>query len=454
MIEKLEKTVHITNYYHRNSGGISTSYNALMAAAERHQRKMALIVPGEKDETEIVNDFAKIHYVAAKYSPVFDKRYRIIMPWQYLPGGSSIRKILLEERPQMVEVTDKYTLSMLGAMIRTNKFKQLGRPMLVHFSCERMDDNIASFLSGGSIGKWVSRRLMGNYNFPSFDFHIANSTYTAEEFYASVAAKENPRRSKWFINKTWRWLKAPRVPVRDRIYVCPRGVDIRQFRPDRRSAAIRKELAERAGVPVDALLLLYAGRISPEKNIPLLIEMMKLLAARTDHDVRLIVAGAGPLAETLEAEGQQLGEKKIVQLGHLDKESLANYYANVDVFVHPNPREPFGIAPLEAMASGVATVAPNAGGILSYATDDNIWLTEPNADAFAAAVLDAASNIEARELRIAAALETARSNTREASTDNLFATYDKLYDYFQRNLELFTDREAASRFSFTELLDA
>ncbi|KXK04175.1 MAG: hypothetical protein UZ17_ACD001000870 [Acidobacteria bacterium OLB17] len=106
------------------------------------------------------------------------------------------------------------------------------------------------------------------------------------------------------------------------------------------------------------------------------------------------------------------------------------------------------------MASGVATVAPNAGGILSYATDDNIWLTEPNADAFAAAVLDAASNIEARELRIAAALETARSNTREASTDNLFATYDKLYDYFQRNLELFTDREAASRFSFTELLDA
>ncbi|KXK04173.1 MAG: GDP-mannose-dependent alpha-(1-6)-phosphatidylinositol dimannoside mannosyltransferase [Acidobacteria bacterium OLB17] len=127
MIEKLEKTVHITNYYHRNSGGISTSYNALMAAAERHQRKMALIVPGEKDETEIVNDFAKIHYVAAKYSPVFDKRYRIIMPWQYLPGGSSIRKILLEERPQMVEVTDKYTLSMLGAMIRTNKFKQLGR---------------------------------------------------------------------------------------------------------------------------------------------------------------------------------------------------------------------------------------------------------------------------------------------------------------------------------------
>ncbi len=453
MTEKLTKTVHITNYYHKNSGGISTSYNALMAAAARHEREMALIVPGEIEETEVVNDFAKIHYIPAKYSPVFDKRYRIIMPWQYLPGGSHMRKILLEEMPQMVEVTDKYTLSMIGAMIRTNKFKQLGRPMLVHFSCERMDDNISSFLSGGSIGKWVSRRLMGNYNFPSFDFHIANSSYTAEEFYASVEAKNNPRRSKWFINKTWRWLKAPRVPIEDRIAVCPRGVDIKQFRPDRMSDAIRQELIERTGVQRDSILLLYAGRISPEKNIPLLIEMMKILTKDADRDYRLIVAGAGPLAETLETEGNKLGERKIVQLGHLDKETLANYYANADVFVHPNPREPFGIAPLEAMASGVATVAPNAGGILSYATDDNIWLTVPEPEAFAAAVRDAVTNEELRKRRIAAALETARNNTREASTDNLFACYDKFYDYFQWNRELFTDREAASRFDFNELLD-
>ena len=61
-------------------------------------------------------------------------------------------------------------------------------------------------------------------------------------------------------------------------------------------------------------------------------------------------------------------------LGHLDKELLADYYANADVFVHPNPKEPFGIAPLEAMASGVPVVAPNSGGILSYATDENIWM--------------------------------------------------------------------------------
>ncbi len=61
--------------------------------------------------------------------------------------------------------------------------------------------------------------------------------------------------------------------------------------------------------------------------------------------------------------------------GHVGaRETLARLYASCDVFVHPNPREPFGIGPLEAMASGVPLVAPAAGGLLSYANDTNAWL--------------------------------------------------------------------------------
>ena len=176
------KSVHITNYYHKNSGGISTSYNNLLAAAERHRRLVRLIVPGETESVEDVNEFAKIYYVPAKYSPLFDRRYRIMMPWQYMVKDSIIRRILLEERPDLIEVTDKYTLSLLGVMIRTNNFKKLGRPILVHFSCERMDDNIGSFLTRGKLGKWFARRVIGNYTIPNFDYHIANSAYTAEEF--------------------------------------------------------------------------------------------------------------------------------------------------------------------------------------------------------------------------------------------------------------------------------
>ncbi|MEO7672496.1 MAG: glycosyltransferase [Pyrinomonadaceae bacterium] len=446
------KSVHLTNYYHKHSGGISTSFNNLLAAAERHERFVRLIVPGEKEEIENVNPFAKIYYVPANYSPLFDKRYRILMPWHYMLKDTAIRKILLEEKPDIIEVTDKYTLSMIGGMIRTHNFKRIGRPMLVHFSCERMDDSIGSFLTTGRAGKWLARRVIANYTIPSFDHHIANSTYTAEEFYESLSPEKNPHRSKVFLNRCWQFLNAARVPISEMISVCPRGVDSVHFNPSRTSDAVRHEMIEAAGIPEDAVILLYAGRLSPEKNIGLLVDLMKILSTDANHDYRLLIAGAGPQSDWLGKHGEKFAAGKLKQLGHLDKEPLADYYANADVFVHPNPKEPFGIAPLEAMASGVATVAPNAGGILSYATNENAWLVEPTGEQFAAAIREVVENATLRENKIAKALATARTNTREASTDRLFATYDRIHEDFQTRNELFTDIEKAKGFDFVNEL--
>lgn len=417
-----------------------------MAAAERHRRFVRLIVPGETEAVEDVNEFARIYYIPAKYSPIFDKRYRLIMPWQYMKADSAIRRILLEEDPDFVEITDKYTLSMFGAMVRLGKFSQLGRKMLVHFSCERMDDNIASFLSAGRLGKWFSQSVIADYILPSFDFHIANSTYTANEFFESETASKRSRR---FFNWCHKFFNAPRVPLPERVAVCPRGVNIEQFSPSRCSDQVKGEMRERAGIPSESVVLLYAGRISPEKNVGLLVEMMKRLANDPSADYRLVVAGAGPLDNWLREEGEKAAPGRIIQIGHLDKETLANYYANADVFVHPNPREPFGIAPLEAMASGAPTVAPDAGGILSYATNDNAWLVEPTGENFASAVREVIGDRPLRDRKVGNALETARQNTREASTDRLFAAYDKIYAEFHGRNELFTDREAAKSFDFS-----
>ena len=447
------KTVHITNYYHKNSGGISTSFNNLLAAAERHRRYVRLIVPGETETVEEINEFAKIYYVPARYSPIFDKRYRVMMPWQYMNDESPIRRILLNEMPDIIEVTDKYTLSMIGAMIRINKFKQIGRPILVHFSCERMDDNFASFLFGGRISSWLTRRIVGNYLIPSFDFQIANSDYTAEEFRRSTSSSTNKRRSKFFFNKCWQWLKSPRIELEQRIFVCPRGVDSVLFTPDRGSTQIRTDMCLRASIPATSVILLYAGRISPEKNIGLLVDMMKELAKDTTRDFRLIVAGAGPQSDELKERSTIEADGRIVQIGHIDKETLADYYASADVFVHPNPKEPFGIAPLEAMASGVPTVAPNSGGILSYATDLNAWLTEPTGPAFAKAVMSVLDDETARSKKVARAVTTARANTREMATDRLFEGYDRIFRVFHENRELFTDVAATRSFDYTDLLN-
>jgi len=445
--ERKIKSVHITNYYHRHSGGISTSYNNLMAAAERHRRYVRLIVPGEVEETEDVNEFAKVYYVPAKQSPVFDKRYRVLMPWHYMPANSIIRRILLAEMPDMIEITDKYTLSFFGRMSRKKGFQEIGRPMLVHFSCERMDDNIGSFLSNGRFWQWFGRRVMSNYTLPSFDYHIANSDYTAEEFYDSLSHEKNSGRSANFLNWCWQYFAAPRVPVDQRIFVCPRGVNTSRYYPHQ-SAEVRRMMRERAGIPEDSTVLLYAGRISPEKNVGLLIDVMRELADDKGRDYRLLIAGAGPQAEWLKEEGESSFPGKMIMVGHLDRDTLSDYYSNADIFVHPNPKEPFGIAPLEAMASGVPTVAPNSGGILSYATNDNAWLVEPTGLAFAAAIREVMDNDELRESKVAHALETARTNTRETSTDRLFATYDRMWKDFNVRNELFTDIDGSKHFDF------
>ena len=446
------KSIHITNYYHKNSGGISTSYNHLLEAANRHRRYVRLIVPGDREETEDVGEFGKIYYIKAHYSPVFDKRYRVMMPWQYLLDNGAISRVLLAEQPDMIEVIDKYTLSIMGAMIRTNNFKKLGRPMLVHFSCERMDDNVGSFLSEGQFAKKFARFIMGNYILPNFDYHIANSVYTAQEFYDAINTEKNPSRSEKLFNFLWRFFKAPRVALDERTFVCTRGADIEQFSRERRSTAKRTEILKRAGLTEDAVILFYAGRISPEKNIGLLVDLMKALGDDPKKDFRLLVAGAGPKSDWLQEQTDKYAPGKIIQLGHLDKEELADYYANIDVFIHPNPREPFGIGPLEAMASGVPTVVPNGGGILSYATDENSWIAEPNGIDFAAAVRNIIDDDALRQRKIEKAMETTKENTQEASMDNQIATYDMMYADFQKKKELFTDREAAKHFDFTQFL--
>ena len=434
------KSVHITNYYHKNSGGISTAYNKLLEAANRHRRPVRLIVPGEKTETEEVGEFGRIYFIKADYSPVFDKRYRIMLPWKtYIFDQAPIKTILREEKPDIIEIGEKYSLSLMAGLLRKGIMNvSPKRPMLIHLSSERMDDNIRSFISDSRALHWFSRRYISNYAFPMFDFHLANSGYTAQELFDSVSAGANPHRSELFFNLCWRTFRAAKTPVRERIFVHLCGADTVTFNASRQNAETRRKILQEYNLPETAKILLYVGRISPEKNIGLLIELMKILARDAENDYRLLIAGDGPKIEYLKAESRRIGLEKVKILGFFaDKEKLADLYANADVFVHPNPREPFGIAPLEAMASGIPVVAPNSGGVLSYATDENVWLAEPDAESFARAIREVFTDEKAHYLKIKKALETAAQNTWELSSDRLFALYDKLYEEFSGNREFY-----------------
>lgn len=456
MTKKTLKSVHITNYYHKNSGGISTAYNRLLEAANRHKRYVRLIVPGESDAQEEIGEYGRIYYVKASPSPIFDKRYRLLLPFHYLQGGTPIRKILEAEMPDIIEIGEKYTLSLLAGVIRRGKLKSLKRPMLVHFSCERMDDNLRAFVSGTKPFRWFARRLIGNYIFPMFDYHLANSDYTAQELLDSVAPEKNKRRSEAFFNFCWQFFRASNIPFNERVFANNCGADTEFFNTNRKNPTVRKEILKEAGFPENTTVLLYAGRISPEKNVKLLPKVLKSLLGFYNYDsqhrdYRLLIVGSGPQSDWLQKELERVAPGKFKFFGHIsDKEKLADIYANSDIFLHPNPREPFGIAPLEAMASGLPVVAPNSGGVLSYATEENAWLGEAAVEDFFATVRDVFNDDATREMKIRNAVETVQSLTWEHSTDRLFALYDEMYEDFLRRHDLHVYQPQSGKIDFAE----
>lgn len=131
-----------------------------------------------------------------------------------------------------------------------------------------------------------------------------------------------------------------------------RGVDAERFSPDRRNEQLRRSwLGERYDGTDDRRVVGYIGRLASEKHV----ERLRALVGR--RDVQLVIVGDGPERARLE---RLLPDA--VFTGELHGTELAEAYASLDVFVHTGEFETFCQSLQEALASGVPSIAPNAGG--------------------------------------------------------------------------------------------
>jgi glycosyltransferase involved in cell wall biosynthesis len=130
-----------------------------------------------------------------------------------------------------------------------------------------------------------------------------------------------------------------------------RAVDTKLFHSSRRDVQLRKSW----NVGDDDPVVIYVGRIAPEKNLDLAVQAFRKLQVRMPS-ARYVWVGDGPARAELAARnsdfiftGTQLGE------------DLARHYASADLFAFPSLTETFGNVTLEAMASGLAVVAFDQG---------------------------------------------------------------------------------------------
>jgi glycosyltransferase involved in cell wall biosynthesis len=404
------KTLHITNSYHPTSGGIRTFYHALLDGANRHRRLVRLVVPGPETRVEKVGEFGRIYHVAAPRVPIVDSRYRWMLPHTYAWGyDSPLRRILAAERPDLVEVCDKFWLLYLSGVLRRRWIPDVPVPVIVGLTCDRLDDNVRWYVSDGWAARAVCKRYMRQCYVPRFDFHVAASEYIAGEVRRLL-----PER------------------LRDRLHVCPMGVDFEAYREPNDGNGIRQELLRRVGGRESTTLVLYAGRLSKEKNLLVLPAVLAKLSGHPRSDHRLLIAGDGPFADQLRDALEELTPGRSLFLGHCQREELRALYHAADVFIHANPREPFGIAPLEAMAAGLPLVAPASGGVLTYANEQNAWLCANTAAACAEAVERVHADNEMRRQKIARARRTAEEFSWTRVTANYFQLYDQFHEWSLR----------------------
>jgi glycosyltransferase involved in cell wall biosynthesis len=142
------------------------------------------------------------------------------------------------------------------------------------------------------------------------------------------------------------------------ITVVPNGADAEVFLP-RDPVEARRRL----GIPEGGPVVSYVGKLVPRKGVDTLIESMGVLAAREGGAPHLVMAGIGPMRESLEQRASELGvADRITWLGKVPHDDVGWVMSTGDVFILPSLSEGLPTVVCEAMACGLPVVATAVDG--------------------------------------------------------------------------------------------
>jgi 1,2-diacylglycerol 3-alpha-glucosyltransferase len=187
----------------------------------------------------------------------------------------------------------------------------------------------------------------------------------------------------------------------------------------------REATKDRLGIPAFARVLLYVGRLAPEKNLLMLMDAFSRIVTDVPESY-LVVAGSGKSAGALRKRAEQLGTAhRVIFTGFLDRTRLDPIYRTADVFLFPSKTETQGLAVGEALAAGTPCVVVNGGGAPESVHDGTDgFLVDDDADAMSAAAIKLLQNDDLRRKMS----ETARTNSARLRPDAVAARIMALYE--------------------------
>lgn len=301
------RIAQLANFIGPSSGGMKTAVQALGAGYARAGAERLLVVPGPRDSRRETEDGTVVQLRA----PRVGGGYRLIVE------PRRVVEVLQQFAPTSIEVSDKSTLLPVAAWAR-----QRGVPTLL-FSHERLDAML-QLRTGWPTSLGTPTGRLNRALVRRFDGIVVTSEFAAAEFAHLARVAGTP------------------------IHRVSLGVDLDTFRPQ----------AERGPGPGPERLV-HAGRLSREKS-PDLAVATALALHRRGVAVHLDVYGEGPWRGRLES---MAAGSPVRFHGHVaGRRELSRALGAADVALSVCPGETFGLAVLEALASGTPVVTASRGG--------------------------------------------------------------------------------------------
>ncbi|MGC9671515.1 glycosyltransferase [Planosporangium sp. 12N6] len=261
-----------------------------------------------------------------------------------------IASLLRNLRPDRLEVSDRTTLRWTAAWARRHDVPAV---MVSHESL----DGLLGLLTGNRLSLNAVADRLNARTAAGYDRVVCTTSWAAAEF--------------------------RRINAQNMAQV-PLDVDLDHFHPCRYDPRMRATYAGPTELP-----LLHCGRLSPEKRPERSLVALAELHARGAPAV-LVVVGDGPCHPRMRAEASRRGLPVRFLRYVADRDLLAGLLATADVVLAPGPVETFGLAALEALASGTPIVV-NADSALPEVIGDAGLAASGDGPSYADAILELAA---------------------------------------------------------------
>lgn len=362
------KICDLTQFYSPVSGGVRRYIEQKSAFLRRYRPdcRHVIIVPGEKTES-VGDDTVRVYTIA---SQVLSRTSR----YRALTKLHLVEEVLEKERPDILESGDPYQLAWKAVA----SGRGLDIPVVgfyhSHFS-ESILRTVAKFMGplAASIAEETCRKYVTTL------YNRFECTFVPSPVLASLLGG-------WGVENT---------------HTVDLGVDDEIFRPD---PSDRSATRAQLGISNDARLLLYVGRLGPEKNVRTLFDAYTLLRGRARGHYELLCLGDGTQRSALiDLQKQTPGVHWMPYC--TDPTELARIYRAADLFVHPSVQETFGLVALESQASGTPVVGIKGSYMDRIIfSDQKQWATE-NSPAALAEAIDGKFTIDLRAAGLRASEE-------------------------------------------------